>query len=160
MTKDYIQEIANGIKSKWHKEADDLKTEEHRQSVLKSKGKPFFDDAIKTLQSDINELNEALTGDTTSQTTTIAKANDAQTWTISRPHFPQVNSTLKYETEQISLSLPGKGSAHNEIYKFHVEKNNGLWLERVYGENPEKFRHPDEFAKHIMETLFEAEKEK
>ena len=157
MAKEWIEKLAEDIKTKEHKPAEEFAKEQRRLEALNRKGRLFYDELFKTLASDIAELNLALSGDVTGSTITIGPVPSAHNvnFNITRPNFPKVTAAIRYSRDNIVFAYTQQNGVQMSVqYTFHVGENEGVSVKEAFGESAKHFNHPAELAKHIMELLF------
>ena len=163
--KEWIENLARGIKEKDHVAATATLHAEHKDDVLRTKGLQFYQAVERFLREDLSELQQTLQGDVTESPITVtAQTNGtAQQIVINRPRFPFVNAFITYSAEQLTLTYKKSNEptaaasvdsmpAGGEMFDFHVDESDGLTLRQAVGSKT--FTSPDEFAKFVMETLF------
>jgi hypothetical protein len=158
MAKDWIEKLADDIKTREHKPAEEFMKEQRRIEVISRKGRLYYDELFKALTADITELNQALKGDVTAFRITITATPGgpgSNVIGIARDNFPRVQASLAYTRDHISASgLIRNGQDMGRTFSFHLGEGEGVSVREAFGEDAKHFNHPTEFAKYIMELLF------
>jgi hypothetical protein len=156
MTQEWIQKLADGIKTTQRDAAKQYLIDEHRNEVLSTTGKMFLDAAIVKLRTDINELNGALSGDITEQTISLTNPPGAPTnYKIARARFPTIDADLVWSSDKVTLTWKQNPAQSKALtFRFQIGHNDAVSIREAYGTHARNFNTPEEFAQHIMEELF------
>jgi hypothetical protein len=173
MSKEWIENLAQEIKQKGHKPAEDFGREQHKEGIVIAQGKPFFTTLVLCLQEDVNEIKRQLQGDVTASETTISgsalqlPANGDQPGErnevlLSRSRFPWFDARISHHESTIVLDYAkGLGVAGDPAldrktchFAFHVADDDTLSIRESFGDSPRQFRQPEQLAQYITELLF------
>ena len=102
MSKDWIENLAHGIKQKNHEAAESYGRQHHNAGIIADLGMPFFTALVSCLEDDINEIRHQLQGDVTSSETAIQtiNANDVK---LTRSRFPWFDAHVTHQDSVIIL---------------------------------------------------------
>jgi hypothetical protein len=162
MSKEWIANLAQDIRQKAHEAAENYGRSQHQASIVTAQGKPFFTTFVVSLEEDINEIKRQLQGDVTSSDTTIQTSGPAEV-KLTRSRFPWFDARITHQDSTIVLDYakglgvagdptPDRKTCH---FVFQVADDDTLSLHEAFRDNPKQFHQPDEFARQILQILFE-----
>ena len=174
MSKEWIANLAQGIKQKSHEAAEEFGRNQHKEGIITEQGKEFFANLVVCLEEDVNEVKRQLQGDVTASETTISgvalqlPTNDGQPRerneiTLTRSRFPWFDAHITHHDSTIVLDYAkGLGIAGDPAidrkschFAFHVADDDTLSIQEAFGDSPRQFQQPEELAQYIIELLFQ-----
>jgi hypothetical protein len=161
MGKEWIENLSQEIKQKGHEAAENYGRSQHQSEIITTKGQPFFNAVVISLEEDVNEVKRQLQGDVTSSDTTFQSINPAEV-KLTRSRFPWFDARITYQDPIIvldyakGLGVAGDPSLDRKVchFAFRVADDDSLSIQESFGDNPRQFRQPEELAQHIVELLF------
>ena len=157
---EWIDSLAEDIKSKNHDAAENYGRDQHYASVIAEKGKPFFVSLLQCLQQNVDALRTRLQGDSTASETGLQTIRACEV-KISRARFPWVDATVEHHGETITLDYaktPGIPDPQQErktcTFAFHVTPEDVLYVTDAFGAEHAEYDEPEALARRICETLF------
>lgn len=158
---EWIESLADDIKSKNHDAAENYNRDQHYAGVIAEKGKPFFVSLLQSLQQDVDALRASLQGDLTASETGVQTVRACEL-KISRARFPWVEATVEHRGEDISLEYakaagaPGNPQQDRKtcIFAFRVAPDDSLYVADTFGAEPAEYKEPEALARRICEILF------
>ena len=102
MAKEWIEQLAEGIKQRSHEAAEQYGRAQHYAGIVSAQGKEFFVALVQALQENVDGLRAQLQGDPASSETRVqtSKADEVK---ITRSRFPWVDARLTHHEETIAL---------------------------------------------------------
>jgi hypothetical protein len=165
MSKEWIGQLAAEIKEKDREAASAYGLQQHRLEIMQAQGHGFFAAVAAELEGNFAEIKAELQGDVTACETSIERDGGRQVM-LSRSRFPWFDAVLRYEQETMVLDYAqGKGvggavqttaERRVTVFPFTVTEEDRLLVEEGLGEQPRRYREPEELARRIMEMLFAA----
>jgi len=167
MAKEWIEQLAEGIKQRNHEAAEEYGRAQHYAGIVSAQGKEFFVALLQALQENVDALRAQLQGDPASSETRVqtSKADEVK---ITRSRFPWVDARLTHHEETIALEYakgPGVKAAgvvgdaperQTASFAFRVAADDTLSVEDAFAEPPRIYATPEELARKITEMLFAA----
>jgi len=102
MGKEWIEQLAGGLKEKGRDAAESYGREQHRAGIIDVEGKVFFMAVVAALEQDFTELRGQLQGSAISCETSIVRTGPAEV-KLTRSRFPWFNATLKHDGPKVTL---------------------------------------------------------
>jgi hypothetical protein len=162
MGKEWIANLAQDIKQKGHEAAENYGRSQHQAEIVTTQGRPFFTTFLISLEDDINEIKRQLQGDVTSSDILFQTITPTEV-TLSRSRFPWFDARITHQDPNIVLDYAkGLGVAGDPTldrkschFTFHVDNEDTLSIQESFGDNPQRFRQPEDLARHVVELLFQ-----
>jgi hypothetical protein len=162
MGTEWIENLAQDIRQKGHEAAENFGRSQHQAEIATKQGKPFFTALVICLEEDVNEIKRQLQGDVTSSDTVFQTINPTEV-KLTRSRFPWFDARITYQDPIIvldyakGLGVGGDPTLDRKTrnFTFQVASDDTLSIQESFGENPQQFRQPEEFARHIVELLFQ-----
>ena len=156
-------ESRTGHQAKRHEAAENYGRSQHQAEIVTAQGRPFFTTFLISLEDDINEIKRQLQGDVTSSDTLFKTITPTEV-ALTRSRFPWFDARITHQVPIIVLDYAkGLGVAGDPTldrkschFTFHVDDEDRLSLQESFGDNPRRFRQPEDLARHIVELLFQA----
>lgn len=161
MATEWIEKLADEIKQKNHKAAEDYGRAQHYAGIIAERGKGFFVALVQCLREDVDALRSQLQGDLTAAETQV-QTSRADEVKIARSRFPWVDALLTHHDDTITLDYakgPGvegdpKMGRVVRAFSFEVGTDDGLFVRDAFAEPGREYKQPEELARRIMEMLF------
>jgi hypothetical protein len=162
MGKEWIENLAQDIRQKGRKAAENYGRSQHQAAIATIQGKPFFSAFIVSLENDVNEIKRELHGDVTSSDTVFQTISPAEV-KLTRSRFPWFDAHITHQDSIIVLDYAkGLGVAGDPDidrqtchFDFQVDDKDTLSLQESFRDNPRRFHQPEELSRHIVELLFQ-----
>lgn len=166
MAKDWIEELANGIRSDARTAAEAFGRQQHRTGIIQARGHEFFVVFTTCLEENIAEIKRALQGDITSSETTTTRVSPREI-KISRSRFPWFDAACRLEDNAIALDyIKGLGVAGDpaianagerivRYFPFHVDEADALSVQPSFDDNGAPTHSPEELARQVTAILFQ-----
>lgn len=163
MAKEWIDNLADGIRSKNREAAEDFGRKQHYAELIASRGRDYFLSLVDVLQRDVTALRSRLQGDPASAEMQVQTLRPDEV-KITRERFPWVDANLRHADGSITLDY-AKGSGVNGdplqdrktcAFAFQVSPAEELYAEEAFGGPPQKYAQPEDLARQIMVLLFGA----
>jgi hypothetical protein len=163
MAKEWIEDLAQGIKEKDREAAQDYGRAQHYAGIVSTLGKKFFISLVLCLQENVDTLRSRLQGDPTSAGMALQTIKVDEV-AITRERFPWVDARLTHSGETIALDYakgPGvagdaKLDRKTRRFAFLVAPDDSLYVEDAFADPARQYRQPEELARQITEMLFAA----
>jgi hypothetical protein len=163
MAKEWIEKIAEDIRTKHRDAAEEYGRKQHYAEITSARGKEFFVAFVLCLKENIDALRSRLQGDPASSEIVVQNLKPAEV-RITRARFPWVDARLTHDDETIMLDY-AKGPGTNGdprldrktcAFAFRVTHNDALFVEEAFVGPALRYEKPDQLARHITEVLFGA----
>jgi hypothetical protein len=161
MNKDWITNLAQGIKEKGHEAAESFGRSQHHAEIITTQGKPFFMAFVANLEADVTEIKRQLQGDVTSSDTIFQVVTPAEI-KLTRSRFPWFDARISHQDFSVvldyakGLGIAGDPNLDRKTCHFTLQAadDDTLSIQQSFGDNPRQFHQPEELAQHIVELLF------
>ena len=158
----WIENLAQDIRQKGHEAAENYGRSQHQSEIITTHGKPFFLAFVTCLEADVNEIKRHLQGDVTSSDTIFRTVNPTEI-KITRSRFPWFDARITHQDPIIvfdyakNLGIAGDPALGRQTshFTFNVADDDTLSLHESFDDNPRRFHQPEEFARYIVELLFQ-----
>jgi hypothetical protein len=163
MGKEWIATLAQDIRKKGHEAAENYGRSQHKAEIAATQGKQFFTSFVISLEDDVNEIKRQLQGDVTSSDTVFQSITPTDV-KLTRSRFPWFDARITHQDPNIvldyakGLGVAGDPSLDRKTchFAFHVDDDDDvLSVQESFNDNPQRFHQPEEFARHIVELLFQ-----
>ena len=162
MAKEWIENLAQGIKDKNREPAEEYGRAQHQADVIETQGRIFFGDLLRALDDNFTQIRRQLQGDPTSAEVAILTTGATQAH-LTRTRFPWFDAQLEWHERTISLDYAKDPGIVNDpkmidrkslIFNFQVDPADKLSVQDSFGDIPASYATPEELAQRITEVLF------
>jgi hypothetical protein len=161
MAKEWIENLAQGIKQKNHEAAEKYGRDQHYAGIISTAGKEFFMDLARCLQENVDAIRRQLQGDSTAAEMGVETIR-ADEIRITRARFPWVDARLTHHEDRITLDYAKDPGAQGDpkldrkvcTYAFQVGPEDNLFIQDAFADQPNRYVKAEELAQHITELLF------
>jgi hypothetical protein len=161
MAKEWIEKLAEDIRTKNHEAAEEYGRKQHYAEITSTRGREFFVAFVLCLQENIDALRKRLQGDPASCDIVVENSKPDEV-KIARARFPWVDARITHEDESITLDyVKGPGLAGDPkmdrktcAFAFRVAYNDALFVEEAFVGPPQRYEKPEQLARHMTELLF------
>jgi hypothetical protein len=162
MAKEWIEQLAQGIKEKNREAAEEFGRQQHQNDVIETQGRVFFADLVRSLEDNFTQIRRLLQGDPTSAEIATATTGATQV-RLTRARFPWFDAHITHEDGKITLEYakdlgvvgdPALAERKTLIFAFKVAPDDKLSVEDAFGDTPRSYVTPEDLAEKITEILF------
>jgi hypothetical protein len=165
MAQEWIETLATELREKGREAAENYGREQHRAGIIEAEGKVFFLALASALDQDFTEIRSQLQGSAVACETSVLKTSPIEV-KLTRGRFPWFDATLKHDGPNVALDYaqdrgttpdePLSGTTPRTVKQFHfeVDRLDHMAITEAFGDQPQKFDKPEDFARHIIELLF------